>query len=561
MIGTPDFNKMAKMAGPVARPGAGAPQGGPPVPRGPRAMPMPGRPPVPQRAAGPIPRPMQPGPGRAAAAATRQATAGAAPRSAAAQSPQGAAARGGMQPAQGQALARPVPFQASAPKGFTMAAGQSMWGTVADSKGGSITLQMGGGTLTTQARLPLTPGQSVLIACTTPAQGGKIGLQLLQTAVFSKVSRAELGQSLMKMNMPVNETTLNVAREMVEYRVPLTPRNVREFTRVMAELPGPPAPSNMAAAGFLKLANLPMTPANVTLLSNFIAQHPLLGSQLFEMKKGPADPEGSDREARNREMELLEEIAKTAGGYVVDPGRHNPRKLKKNLKKLAQEEGIEGITHGFGGDGMEEGWELMSLIRRLKGEPGEAGEQPPPDEPPGKNHLKEAALHETVGPAGDEIKKAMVLLKAVEENLQAQNLINSGRPQSDLAFYYMQVPMKLGEDEDTTAELRISYYEEDESKVIDPENTSIQFDVSTENLGELHLLLRIERGRADLDIGTTLEGLDEFIERFTPILRKSMGEMGYTPGTIQAFLQEEEGPRPLIQKESFETLERLDMET
>ncbi len=427
-------------------------------------------------------------------------------------------------------------LRANVPKGFSMQPGQTMWGQVAGRKGQFFTLQFGKFTLSARSQLPLVTGQQIHVAFGGRTQGNQVSLQLLQTATFSKMSSEDLTQALTQMKLPVNEGNMAVARGLVEFGIPLTSQNVGEFSRVMASLPGPVTTTDMAAASFLKMANVPLTPANVQVVSNFIAQHPLLGAQLFEMQKAPGSPGKDDVKGIQREMEVLEEISKTAGKYVVDPARQEVPAQARNLRNLAREEGVESIRYGVEGSDMEDGWELMRLLREIEGLPG------------GKD-------------SGSPMARFTELAQSARENLQAHHLINSSRPQSDLAFYYLQVPLLLNREE-TTAEIRIGYFEEeDQSKWVDPENTRIEFDVCTDSLGAIHVDLMVKKGLVYVNIGTDSVETEEFLGEFIPLLEKTIDEMGYEPRRLETGLMEEGTGRPLISREEFESLERIDVQT
>ncbi|MFP4497944.1 MAG: flagellar hook-length control protein FliK, partial [Vulcanimicrobiota bacterium] len=367
--------------------------------------------------------------------------------------------------------------------------------------------------------------------------GNQVSLQLLKTLTFARVSQSDLSQALTSMKLPVNEKSMAIAKGLVEFQLPLTPKNVQDFTRLMSSLPRPMTPTDMAAASFLKMARLPMTPANVKLLSSFIAKHPMLGEQLFSIQKDPG-AEATTKETSDREV-MLEDIRGNLRNYIVDPRKQQREAMAKNLRNLAGEEGIEKLEYnGFGGSDLEDSWQLMKLTRQLQNLPLEGLSR------------EEAANRQ----------KALGLLKEMGENLGAHQLINRGKiVESDLAFYYFQVPFKLN-DEETTVEIRIKYHNEEDEKVVDPENTHIEFDVTTENLGDMHVDLKVRNAVVSLEINNWSGELAEFMERFIPSLRQNIKNMGYKPGLFKTGVLDEMQRRGLISKLDMDSMEKIDVQ-
>lgn len=455
----------------------------------------------------------------------------------------GQAAGTGGQPQQGQASAQPQAssgqsgpqmfFRASTPQGFSMNPGQTMWARVTDQQGGLYTLQMGNFTLQTRTNLPLALGQNIQVALSS-SKGGQLQFQLLQTSAFSRMSQADLSSALAQINQPASGRNMQVARGMVEYGIPLTASNFTDMSRALAQLPRPATMTDMAACSFLKMCNMPMTSGNIQAMSNFIAMNPMLGSQLFEMQfQFDRDMKKGRSNLDNEALKAVEEMSDRLNKYVVDPKKHNSENMGKNLKRLANESGIERLDYRGGIKDNEEEWQLMSMMRRIY------------DAEKGDLLLKRAVT----GRLAD-------MARNVEQNLQAHQLINNGKPAGDLAFYYMQIPFRL-DNEDVTAEVRIKYYDEEEGRVVDPENTKIEFDVTTERLGELHFKLSVNRGIINLDVGTQFEEVNEFVKEFAPRLQRKLENVGYALGKFRADAVEAFERPPLVQREEFETLERV----
>lgn len=427
-------------------------------------------------------------------------------------------------------------FQASMPKGFSPPTGQAMWGQVTGRQGGSFTLQFADFSMTAKTNFPLSIGQSIQVMF-SQSKGSQVQLQLLQTSPFTKMNEGDLASALTRMNQPADGKNMQVARGMVEFGMALSSKNFTEVTKALSQLPRPMNPTDLAACSFLKSCNLPMTPDNIMTLSNFIARNPMLGSQLFEMQFSfDKDMKKGRSNIDNDMMKAIEELTGKMDKYVLDPKKQNQQQMKKNLRHLAQESGIERLEYRGGIKDNQEEWDLLALTRRV--------------------NQMEKEFSTAKAPA---LAKMQELAKGLEQNLSAQQLINQGKPAGDLAFYYMQIPLRLN-GEIVTSEVRIKYFDEEEGRVIDPDNTGIEFDVTTEKLGELHFKLNTVGGVVHLEVGTQLEEVNEFVKRFIPSLQENLRRMGYgigrfkTDGTVYL-------DRPqLVRRESFESLERINVQ-
>lgn len=448
----------------------------------------------------------------------------------------GSGAQQGQAPVRGQQAAQQqMLMHAKLPRNFSMKPGQTMWGRVTGRQGKFLQMQFGKFSLRARTELPFSVGQRIQLAFTGNNRGGLAQFRVLSSLSFSRMNTADLTQALLRMNLPVNDKTMNVARGLVEFRIPLTPKNIASFSKLMSSMPRPMTTTDFAAASFLRLANIPLTTNNVMVLSNFIAQHPMLGAQLFELQAQHGGFARSLKDKADRDMEILEELSGTIENFTVNPGKQNRWQMARNMRNMAREEGIERIEYGFGGSNMEEGWKLMKILRDIQGLSGQSLES-----------------------MDDGTRQLLNLVKAIEHNLRAHSLINQGRPETDLGFFFLQVPLKLN-GEGTTAEVRIEYHDQGRGRVVDPENTKIEFDVNTEYMGQVHVDLKVRNGNVRVDLGFENEELSEFVENFTPVLRKNIENLGYTPGAIRSMGVEEFNRPPMIEREDFESMEKIDV--
>lgn len=418
--------------------------------------------------------------------------------------------------------------------------GSVIHGKVTGREGGSVMLRLGEHNLKAQSKVPLQVGQTV----TFQVQGqnkGQLHLQLLKSP-FTKMSSADVSQTLTQLKVPNNEGNVNLAKVMVEHKIPLTKENFTFLKSVLAQpaQPGangqpPSMTSRVSATHFLQSSNLPTTPQNVSTMANFLTTNPQIGGQMFALNtefRRMTKVQAGDSTAI---IESMTGVQSALGEYILDPKRRKESGTKKPGKKLydmAKQTGIEGnLASTYGGG--EDAYDLLEMLRQLRGQMQ------------GKNDAETAKL--------------LALLKGLEENIEAHKLINQARSESALGYYYLQVPLRL--ENDDMAEIWVSYYnEEDGSRVVDPEDTVIEFLINTENLGEIYLTMELRAGKVHVDLGTPDEAVREFAARFLPALSGRLSQLGFAPGRVGATYRPFSGGRRLVEHEDFEDLERCSVQ-
>lgn len=373
----------------------------------------------------------------------------------------------------------------------------------------------------------------------TPARGqtadGAQSPVLIRAEAFSQMTEGDLASTLTGMKLPVNKENVALARGMLENGLTLNSETFREMNETLTQLPSR-LPSDMQSASFLKLSSLPMTTHNVTLLSNFITTHPLIGAQLFEVQFEFRKISGAKEKVSKEMMDMLSKVPGLLGEYILDGKNNTKKKNSQSFQNMATQVGIEKLPPGWWQD---DEMDLMKMLIAMRSKLGQEGM----DE------------EESV------IQKLIKLLAQIEENITAQQLINTARKNDETAFYYMQVPMRL-DGRETTAELRI-YYTTDyqENKSIEDDNTTIEFLLSTEHLGSLHFHLEINHGIINMDVGTMNEEVRAFVEKYLPALQENITHLAYTPGRAKSYVMTESQCTPqLIEVQEFEKLERVNLE-
>ena len=417
--------------------------------------------------------------------------------------------------------------------------GAVIHGKVTGQDGNSVFLRLGEHTLKAEARVPLEVGQSIQLKVEGQNQG-QIQLQLVKTP-FTKMATADLTNTLTQLKMPVNEANVALAKTMVEHNIPLTKENFTFMKTVLAQ-PAPPTPatgqpapmpSRVAATNFLQSSNLPVTANNVTTLANFLNTNPQIGVQMFavnqEFRRLTKMKSGD-----NACIEMMSGVQGALGDFILEPERRAAgKKSSKKLMDMARQTGIEtnlGATFGGGADEDE----LLEMMRTLR-------ERMSKSEDKGDYH------------------KAMALLKGLEENLEAHKLINRARTESNLGFYYLQVPMRL--ENGDAAEVWVRYHSDEEgNRQVDPEDTVIEFLVTTEFMGELFFTLELRGGTVHIDLGTPNEDVREFVARYLPALADRISHLGWNTGRVGATYRPFSGRRKLVDHQAFEDLERCNVQ-
>lgn len=409
--------------------------------------------------------------------------------------------------------------------------GNTVHGRVAGQQpNGQFMLQLGDQMLQAQSRLPLRVGQSISLQVQGQNQG-QVHLQLLASPA-TKMTMADLSTTLTSMKVPMDAANLDLAKSMVELKIPLTRENFTMMKQVLAQSGGPQSAmtTKVAATGFLQNAQLPVTPQNVTVLSNFLANNPQVGMQMMslntELRKVMENTHISARDLNK----MIGEVQNGLGKMIMEPPTRQDKgaKTPKNLKGMAKQAGIEFNLGALGYGGGEE-WDFAEILKRMR----------------------ERFSKEGIGG-----KELLALMKSLEENLHAQKLINSARPESNLGYYYLQIPLHPD-----PAELWLEYSEDGNgNRVVDAEDTRVEFLIDTEEMGELHFLVEVRQGKASVYLGTASEEVRRFAGTYLPALAERVLALGYERGHFRTVFRQHSGKRELVEHTDFEDLERYNVQ-
>jgi len=418
--------------------------------------------------------------------------------------------------------------------GMNLMKGQFVNGQVLGRMGNQMTLRVGQNIMHAETSTPLEVGMKLQLQVKGQTGEGSLSLQLLRAQSFTPMTGEDLTQTMTAMKLPLSEDNVKTAKGMLQSGLSLTKENFTEMKEALAQLPRS-LPTDTQAASFLKLSSLPLTPQNISTLSNFITSHPLIGAQLFEVQHEFRNLTSGKNEKVSREtMEMLAKVPGLLGEYILDGKSKTGKKNSGVPKKMAGQVGIERMAPHFGDD---EDWDLLRMMMAIRGKLSK------------ENSEEQEALN-----------RLFNLMTAVEDNMTAQQLINTARKNDDLTYYYMQVPFRLG-DSELTAEIKIYYTTDyDQRKEVDPENTRIEFSIASEHLGLLHFQMEIVHGIINIDVGTEREEVRAFVEYYLPALLENIRKLSYKPGRASSHVSSGEPVTPLpMRTQEFEALERVNI--
>ncbi|MBM3463048.1 MAG: hypothetical protein FJX76_13175 [Armatimonadetes bacterium] len=398
-------------------------------------------------------------------------------------------------PAKGQVPAQPGTLLLQSARNLPLQPGMQLRGQVLARQGDTLTLQFGRNQMTATTALPLAPGEHVEVQVQGQQQGGKWSLQVTGSQLFTAMSDHDVQSSLMSLKLPVGEGNVALAKAMVEQNVPLGKESFQELKQTLQQLPRPATPQDAQAATFLKAGNLPVTPQNVTVLANFITEHPLLGAQLFTTQNVFRRlVESTDGRLPRELADLLSEVPGLLGELVIEPKQQDRQQTRRRMRNAAFQAGIEHMGPHLGDDFDYLEW-LKSLQQRLK---------------------SEAAL--------PELALAGAQLEEVADNLRAQRLMNTAASDEQGAFY-LQLPLR---DREKTAELRLIYHRDTDGRPrVEAPNAELELSVPTTFLGDVGYSVTVRDGRMAIDVAVDCDEKAAFVERYLPVLVDNLERIGY----------------------------------
>lgn len=442
---------------------------------------------------------------------------------------------------------RPTPPQVSVPlpqgPGAGMfSPGAKIHGKVVGQENGQFMLRLGDMMMKADSRVNLRVGESVQFQ----VQGenkGQVHLKLVSSP-FEKMSMNDLGQTLTNLKVPMDEKTMSLAKTMVEQKIPLTKENLAELKTSLAQTApkneaanAAPLPTRVAATSFLQNGQVPVTPQNVGSLSTFLATNPQIGQQMASLNTEFKKLNEIGHRASKELNDMIGQVQSGMGRLSVgDPPKMGAKKEPgsgKGLNAMAQQAGMQqqSTNMGPGGFGGGEEWDLPAMLRRMR----------------------ERAAAE--GVASEEL---LALMEGLEQNIEAQRVINAAKPEHMIGYYYLQLPIAI--EGFRHAEVWVQYTEEGNGRrKIDTEDSRIEFLVVTEEMGELHFVVDIQEGKASVDVGTPSHEVRQFVARYLPALAEQVQALGWDIGRFRSHFRPHSGKRELMESVNFEDLERCNI--
>ncbi|MBQ7567499.1 hypothetical protein IJT17_01700 [bacterium] len=355
-------------------------------------------------------------------------------------------------------------------------------------------------------------------------------------APFTAMSGQNVSEALSNLRLPLTEGNVSLATSMVENGISLSKENIGTLKSALAQLPPDSSGAGVSsakvgAAWFLTQNQLPVTGQNVALLSNFIANHPQLGQQLFQVRKSLSQSGGEVRGVQAGKSEAMSQLAGMISELVLDsPQKRGQTQGRGRMMNMAKQLGI-GTNLALIGTG-EQDWDLLALMRSLRGELAEAG---------------------------SESSELAAFLKDAENNIGALRLLNGGHPDSEIAFYYMQIPLRR--ERDDHAEIWIRYrLREDGRRVVDSRDTHLDFCIFTERLGEIRCSAELADGRVYVDLSSASEDVCSFINSNLVVLRERLRALDWQIGHTKVSLSCGADVPEMIACQELNTLEALDVQ-
>ena len=345
---------------------------------------------------------------------------------------------------------------------------------------------------------------------------GEEGANIFKALNTAGISESDLVLNLENIKVPATKENVNMAKTMVEFGIPLSRENMSQMGKAL-EGDSFKSQFSMTAAGFLKANSIPLSRENVTVLAWFLEQNPRLGEQLFNVQQ--YFREILQRDSKNQRIRAFSSLLER---YIIESGRKE--NMEAVLLRLAEEAGIKKA---------KDPEDLAKYTEKLaKGISGDAEE----------NGL---------------IEKAVALMKGLGENFAAQRMLNLQQKNPGSEVYYMQVPIKL-RDENLTAELKITRRKgQAKEKTTESESFRIEFTVDTENLGRISFSVDIAGDIINLEVGTDSPEAGKYIKERMGRLTERLTGIPYQIGEVLFKINPE--LRPVFAQEKLETMERIDV--
>ena len=361
---------------------------------------------------------------------------------------------------------------------------------------------------------------------------------------FGRVSDQQIGAHLAKLNLPVNQENMDMAKVLLSFKMPLTTENLKDLTTALAMM-SQKTPGDAQAGVFMKLKSMNINPKNAKALQTLFAKNPALGKQFDQLQRMAKyfSTMGKAMISDSALTSLMSHVASLFGEMIAQPGREE-KKMSKKLQDLAEEVGIEGESGKSKKSGKNSARGNLSKLKK-------------------KFNDRISTLKDYVNKDQEEIlEETAGLLEQLDENLEAQRLINCAPSVDDDSFVYLQVPLRMANNKISTAHLKLDYeYDMNGQKIVNPRKTRIEFSIDTEKMGIINIVMNLWKRRIGFYLEAEEAEVKNHINTYAPDLIKVFKDKAYKVGSWDCVVKDEPVTFPnnlLEQEEEISELITLD---
>jgi hypothetical protein len=391
-----------------------------------------------------------------------------------------------------------------------------------------------------------TPGGNFQVIT---GKDGRIGIKLTnisQNIVFSKLTTKELAEHLTKLNIPSTPENMKLAKSLLEFKMPLTRENLQDVKLALA-LMTKKTDGDLQAGAFMKLKSMNMTPENAKSLQSLFSQNGDMSKQMDQLQNMAKFFAASGRGLINDPSlaGLLSQMVGMFGDMMPKP-QDGEKKIAKKLKDLAGEVGIDD-EDGSVDKAKGKKSSCRGTLGKLKK----------------KFEDKISKLKQHSGKDREDLlKETADLIDGLDENLEAQRLINNSPSVDDESFLYLQVPLKMPDNTTKTVHIKFEYeYDLNGQKFVNPKNTHIEFSIETEHMGIINIIMNLNKRRISCYFETENQKVRHHINRYGPELIKKFQDKAYKITDWDCNIEKKpvSFPQNLLEKEEFALIDTLDV--
>lgn len=153
----------------------------------------------------------------------------------------------------------------------SLSKGEVVSGTVQQvNDNGLIVINIKGKNIEAVSEVPVQEGQKLYLSV-DDVRGGKTYLKVMTPEALEKMESANLEANLRNMNIVANDASVQLARKLIQYQLPVTEKNLGELSRMINQLGGRNA-QNLEIAAYALSRGINADAASLKALQQFISQ-------------------------------------------------------------------------------------------------------------------------------------------------------------------------------------------------------------------------------------------------------------------------------------------------